>query len=447
MSDAEALDPERTPESAPPESIPVRFWNHPAARATAALLLVFFIVFQYFVTKPEDSLRVLTAHIDTFNEDLSSLQRELPEVRKQLRDFGTFYESGAAARRGLNPYAEYQLSFFVETRFFHGFNPNLNPPVSLLVFAPLSMIEPGLAFQITWWLSLSLFVATMIVLSSTRQESPSKWMILWAACFPGFWDTLDLGQIYILLLVCSVAAWILLERERPVSAGLMMGILVAMKPNFLVWPVVLFIAGYRRTALAALAGAAILSILPAVIFGPGVYVQWLDAWMTSDPGRILFGTNLSLAAMSARAGVLWIGVALGFLMLAGIALWAWRFQPRSEDASAVALVATVLASPIGWIHYVLFLLPIFLSFRWNSAMKLGGAVLAMPVLFHFALVGLLYRLMEVIGAEDSRASHFFFASLYGWAFLILAAGFLSRYWPQFRAIPSVWRIDGWRAVR
>ena len=151
----------------------------------------------------------------------------------------------------------------------------------------------------------------------------------------GFWDTLALGQIYMPLVLAGASAWLLLERGEGAWAGFLMGLVVAMKPNFLVWPVLLLLSGHRLPALVSVATAAAISAIPLIVFGPEVYRQWLEL-IASDVDRAAFLTNASLAGLTARIGHGTVGlVALACLLRqpsgrsgagrrrCGLALWRW----------------------------------------------------------------------------------------------------------------------------
>lgn len=309
---------------------------------------------------------------------------ELPRVMPGhgLWDFGSFVASGRAAREGLNPYGIYPLTLRVELPGFESWNPNLNPPISALLFQLFDLADPETSFRVWWWISIAFHAATVaLLLFRFGPGQPSALVVviaLWAFALAGFWDTLFLGQIYLPLVFAAVAAWLLLERGHGLWAGILIGVLVALKPNFLVWPALLFLAGYRVPALAAVATAAAISFVPLAVFGPEVYRQWLEL-VASDRERAFFLTNASFSGLAARAGVPALGLVLSLALLAGLAAWAFWRRPGVMRASALALLAAVLASPLGWIHYTLFLLPVILAHWRRPAMQVVALLLIVPV--------------------------------------------------------------------
>ncbi|MFD0464514.1 glycosyltransferase family 87 protein [Microvirga aerilata] len=242
---------------------------------------------------------------------------------------------------------------------------------------------------------------------------------LWAFALAGFWDTLFLGQIYLPLVFAGVAAWLLLERGQGLAAGILIGIIVAMKPNFLVWPALLFLSGYYRPVVAAGLTAGIISAIPLLVYGPEIYRQWFEL-VASDRERAFFLTNGSFAGLSARAGVPLLGLILSLALLAGLALWAFRLRPNVLAASALALVAALLASPLGWIHYTLFLLPVFLVHWHRPVMRIVALLLIIPVPFVIDQFTKATWIQLTIG------------SVYGWALVLCLAMLMMDEWQRMK---------------
>ncbi len=336
------------------------------------------------------------------------LQRSLPGP--VLWDFGSFMGSGRAAREGLDPYGIYPgLTFRLQLAEFESWNHNLNPPVSLLLFEPLSRLDPVAAFRLWWAVTVVSYAALVWLL--VRRYAPQRPLLPALACFAaaGFWDTLILGQIYVPLALCAVAAWLLLERGRPIAAGLLIGVVVAVKPNFLVWPGLLFLAGHWRAAFACGASAGLLSLVPALIWGPEVYRLWFEL-IARNAGRVVFLTNASLPGLFQRFGLDMLGTAAAVLLLGALAVWALRARPDPLKASAFGLLGALLASPLAWIHYTLFLLPLFFWARPSPAVVAAAALLIVPVPI------LLGRFMAAPAWQQATLG-----SVYAWGLLLLLA--------------------------
>jgi hypothetical protein len=353
---------------------------------------------------------------------LLAINAELPRIIHEpgLWDFGSFVASGRAAGEGLNPYGIYPLTLRVELPGFESWNPNLNPPISALLFQAFDVADPYVTYQVWRWISVAVYAAAIVLLVSRVSNRVEALIIaVWAFALAGFWDTLFLGQIYLPLVLAGIAAWLLLERGAWLWAGLLIGVVVAMKPNFLVWPVLLFLSGHYRSAIAAFVTAGVISLIPLVIYGPEVYRQWFEL-VAADGDRTLFLTNGSFAGLAARAGIPALGLVLGFLLLAGLAVWAlWR-RPNVLTVSALALLASVLASPLGWIHYTLFLLPVIVRHWHQPTMRIVALLLIVPVPFIIDQLGKPAWIQLTIG------------SVYGWALVLCLAILMANEWRRIR---------------
>jgi hypothetical protein len=324
-----------------------------------------------------------------------------------LWDFGAFLASGRAAAEGLNPYGIYPpLTPHVVFPGFDAWNPNLNPPISALLFQLFDLAPQDVSFRVWSWISVALYGVTLFLLARRYAWSPAVVVLVtWACALAGFWDTLYLGQIYIPLVLAAVGAWLLLERGGAIWAGVLIGLVIAMKPNFLVWTVLLFLAGHRRASLASIATAAVISIIPLFFFGPNIYRQWIEL-VLSDGERAMFLTNGSISGFTARAGFDRLGLILSGVLLLTLAAWALWKRPSALRVSSFALVGALLASPLGWIHYTLFLLPVIVS-HWRAwPMWVVAAMLCIPV----------PMIINQFGA--SASTQLTTGSAYGWALVL-----------------------------
>ncbi len=67
----------------------------------------------------------------------------------------------------------------------------------------------------------------------------------------------------------------------------MIGLLISIKPNFAVWPVLLFLAGHRTPSVVAIVTAVVIAAVPLLIFVSGIYLDWLHL-VATDGGRAVF---------------------------------------------------------------------------------------------------------------------------------------------------------------
>jgi len=294
----------------------------------------------------------------------------------KLIDFGTFVASGRAALHGQDPYGVYDLTPHFSQGSIQGYSTNGNPPVSVPVFAVVSQLEPVEAFRAWYVISLALYAIVVLLLSRAYPERATPLLVGWALGLAGLWSTVNLGQIYIPLVLASTGAWLCLRRRHFVGAGVLIGIVVAVKPNFLVWPALLLLAGYTGTALVAVACAGLLSLVPAVMYGPRVYVEWFATF--SEHPWIALPTNGSLYGLMARVGLPSLGVALSVVLLLALAVLTWRRRPSLLGVCELALLGSLLASPEAWLGYTLFLLPIFYRRSWTPLIGAAAVLLMVP---------------------------------------------------------------------
>jgi hypothetical protein len=152
----------------------------------------------------------------------------------------------------------------------------LYPPINALVYAPLGMMSPHVAYRVNQLVNLLwAFVAALGVQYLTRGRI---WMPLAAALiiiYPGFKGSIHLGQNATMTLAILVWGWALIARDRPWVGGLVWGLL-AFKP---VWAAAFFLVPlftFRlRTCVAMLATGLVLAglTLPFVGFRP--WSDWL----------------------------------------------------------------------------------------------------------------------------------------------------------------------------
>jgi hypothetical protein len=337
----------------------------------------------------------------------SGIETSLPTA--ELRDYGSFIASGRAGGEGRNPYGIHPLTFHVVLPGFDVWNPNLNPPISVPLFQQLGRIDPHRGFRIWWSVSLICYVAAVVLLVRRYGAGPSSLLALWAFAHAGLWDTLALGQIYLPIVLGVVASWLLLERGRAGAAGLIMGIVVAMKPNLAVWPALLLLAGHYRVSLSAAASCTIVSLIPLATHGASVYQQWIEL-ILSDKERAAFLTNVSLPGLAVRSSGWSVGMALSIAVLAALAAWAFRARPSPLRASALGILGGILASPIAWLHYTLFLLPVFFTNRLSPPLVMAAALFVLPVSQLLRLTDAPFWQQVTLG------------SAYNWATLLCLAG-------------------------
>jgi hypothetical protein len=328
-----------------------------------------------------------------------------------LGDFGSFYEAGRAALRGDNPYDIYPLTYFGAAGKA-GAAVNLNAPFSVVLLEILPLLDPVSSARVWNMAAAVAYVVTVLLLHATYAATRAPWRLTWALGLSSFWGTLALGQMYTFLALLSGVAWVLLQKHRTVVPGILVGALIAIKPNFLVWPVLLLVAGERRVGCITLGAAAFFSSIPVVLLGPEIYRHWADAALVVSVNGA--ATNGSLTGLAARFGIGQIGLYASIACLVGMAIWAWLERPPRMQVSGAALVATLLASPLAWTGYALFTVPIFFARRWNIPLTLAAGLLLIPV-----------GSVLLVLSDGSTLSRIVVGSTYTWAWLLTLAAAIS----------------------
>jgi hypothetical protein len=237
-------------------------------------------------------------------------------------------------RAGQNPYGVYA----------HGIN--LNAPLSVLPFQWGAQFNPETVYTTWYFLSLCMYAVVLLLLWRTYPQAHAVVRLVWAVVWGSLWSSLWDGQIYMFLTLVTAVAWLLMERRGNIAAGILIGLLCTIKPNYLVWPVLLAFSGTWSVALGAGFAGIFLGAIPAIVYGPAIYRQWFAAALqvthATQPG------NASVAGALARVNAPpWVGAIACLLLLFGLALWARKTNPVPVQASGAALAAAILASPLG----------------------------------------------------------------------------------------------------
>lgn len=151
--------------------------------------------------------------------------------------------------------------------------------------------------------------------------------------------------------------------------------------------------------------AGILAAIPALLYGPDIYALWAKL-VAGESNRAIFLTNASLAGLAQRLGAPVLGTAASLGLLAWLAWRTWRGRLPVLDASALGLVGALLASPLAWVHYTLFLLPIFFSRPPSRLMLASAVLLVVPV-------PVVLRLLDAPWWAQASAG-----SVYSWAVVL-----------------------------
>jgi len=259
----------------------------------------------------------------------------------RLEDFGIFVSAAKAVFAGHSPYPA------ADPHALAHFDKFVYPPSTALLFGPFAWLPLGFA-QI-----VMLVLGVVSVFAALRLFEVRDWRCYGIAAMsaPAV-NSLALGAVTSLLLLGVAVAW--RYRERPARTGLVVA-LTAVGKLFL-WPLGLWLLMTRRFRAMryAVAGAVVL-----VVAGWGAIGF---AGMSSYPhllrvlSRVEEGTSYSPAALLHVSGSAAdaLTVVLAGVLVASVGLAA-RGADGDRRALAVAVIGSLVVTPIVWLHYFLLL--------------------------------------------------------------------------------------------
>jgi hypothetical protein len=189
------------------------------------------------------------------------------------------------------------------------------------------------------------------------------------------------------------------------------GLVVAIKPNFIIWPIFLLVSGYYVTFITSILSALLISLIPVLFYGIQIYEQWLEASSLRIETLILPG-NSSILGLAARFNEIDAGIVISIILVCALLYFSKQKTSGEEEyperVSALGIMASILASPIAWVGYTTFLLPVFFSLKkWTYPVIISAAILSLPF-------GFILKFWQT-----SFLNFVIFGWFYGWGILFL----------------------------
>jgi hypothetical protein len=268
-------------------------------------------------------------------------------------------------------------------------------PAYTWIFRPLAGLEFHAAARV--WLAVNIALALLCVglLWSARpwrgDQRLNGWRVAWIAfmglAFQPVLDNMWHGNISALIFACFCLSYWLLRRHRPFFAGLALGLIVPLK--FYPGLFVLYFAWRRNWSFVAgtVISSAVLFILSLFTVGWAGNVAYSQMiWAELQSGGIPAFNNQSISGFLLHAFTqgdvngwqnmsvpVWLTIARLVLVLALIGAAAWALRRRPEGTAdptlaqdldlALVISVMLLASPITWYHYYIWLLfPLIVMF-------------------------------------------------------------------------------------
>jgi hypothetical protein len=358
---------------------------------------------------------------------------DLMVTHREMGDFGKFYYAARGFLEGRDLYQSTVATFAPasEVEYF-----DLNPPHFHLVILPLAALPARAALAVWAALGLLAFAWSLrLIVGATRLTLPARrWLDLAAVllAFPGVVATVTFGQVSWVLLVPVTLAWLAVRENRWTRAGWWLGVAVAFKPFLAVFLPYLAAKRQTRACAAALLVASFSLVAGIAAFGLESYRSWVatlgrmnwafSIWNGSLLGlltRIFDGSGRfqPIVHMPALVMPLWmIGAGVVLFVTFAVAL---RGACPVDRACALLLVGSLLASPLGWIYYlVLALGPIAaLAGPWLPAREVPKVSRPGVLLLAWAGLGCMWPPQLLRIAPRHAWATASFASAYFWGML------------------------------
>jgi Glycosyltransferase family 87 len=224
------------------------------------------------------------------------------------------------------------------------------PPSVMFLAAPFGQL--GYLAALACWTLIGIAVFVVVA-----RRHVTDWRVLIPiAVSPAALFCLVSGQSSFLTAAMLIAILALLDR-RPLTAGVLIGLLTIKPQLGILFPLVLIASGRWRVFAAAALTSLALVVATATVFGPQIWIDFIlkglpvQGMVLADPGRIatpffptvfmnLRGLNLSYpVAMTVQA--VFSAAAVGAV------IWAFRFRKDADPALLMALflACSVCASP------------------------------------------------------------------------------------------------------
>ena len=280
------------------------------------------------------------------------------------KDFVQFFLMGHALRAGANLYAPLpELAAQFEPHLNQWLNVSAYPPIVAVIGLPLSYLP--YFWSVIVWLLFELGCLAAAIVLIVRQfggKAAATPVLIIVAAFTGWrpvYVDLYLGQLMIPILLLLTLCWLALKKGKDFQAGLILGIVIAIK--LYAWPIalLLLLKGRWRAPIAA-------SLV--FIAANGLMVTWVGSATVTDyyfsVGQKVFVEfafdSFNFSAWS--VGFRWMGVPGGIIVSLVVLFFSFALALRAKNFDSsfmVVLTAATILQPISWIHYLVTLLPVF----------------------------------------------------------------------------------------
>ncbi len=362
---------------------------------------------------------------------------------RRMADFRIFHRSAARIVSGAgDPYARVGVA---DAATISG-GTNLNPPVALLLMAPLGWLSASAAL-VVWTIGSLASAAWAIVMVFRELRFRATALniartLLLVACAAPTGTVLLFAQISWLLWGPITWAWQSARRGKWMHAAIIIGALASIKLFLGLFIVVFVVVGRHREAAAAI--GAVLVCVAAGILALGVQplFDWIEMlrsvyWAEHTFNASIYGV-LERVFTARDTGLAWFQAPLVVIPMIVVPIWiaasvavvaitlrALRHRRDADHVFAATIAAALLVSPLGWIYYLFFLAAPVAALLASDARAIrttGGMAIAAAV-----ALGLCLNPLAVTVAQPNGWLTLTLGSVYGWSLLALWAYTVGRH--------------------
>lgn len=286
-------------------------------------------------------------------------------------DFGVFYYSSRHLMAGLALYRNTGLYTAL------GY-----PPFTPIFFIPISLIPYQFA-QGIWILGSVSAIPISVKLIDACFKLKLSWQKIAIISAFSFYlfpvkFTLGMGQVNLVALVLLLGSVLMSERTKPVQSGIIFGLLLVLKPHFLILvPVLMF---YRKWPELFWAGGTVIffAALAGFIGGWWQYVSYVNDMvkpLSAFAGREIYynqGLGAFLSRILPNLIASRLTLILSMILYIGTLIYIHKNSVQFAVGLALFLSVFLFIEPLSWQHHYVFLMPllILLGFKRRSEIKL-----------------------------------------------------------------------------
>ena len=313
------------------------------------------------------------------NEQAAGLDFYIYYVNAQLpahADVDNIYSSETQERIGEEYYARAQSGSSELRKYDATRRRRLDNVSSPFLYTTLRWVsrDYDVALQQYHALVLFAFVAGVILICRRIKLSWAWALFLLAALllwYRGFEADLRVGNVNSLQLLMIGAAL----STPPLLSGVILGLLVAFKPNLILIAVFLGVWRWKRIAGIAIGGV-IAFVAAAINYGSfNVWFQWIGAanqfWHRLQTRA---ERNVAPALSLFQEHGTWLSYAIAAVLIAIVCVAIVRTKQRDEPLLAgLAIMIYLISAPVVWLHYMVLVLPLaiaLLRWKWTAIASL-----------------------------------------------------------------------------